>query len=291
NLFEAYLVINTDLPDTTLIGGHVTRMAPGSFANAYNGGIVGVTAGYSSVAGQNAHYQGTFTNMGTWAVDKSTAGVSVVSATYTGVENLKVQLWDYYAYDLLNAVYGEVDFKWNCLITDAIKPSVAVQAIKENGVGDKYAGSVNSLYVGGKLGFKVSDFTLSLAYSQQSKADSVAENIKKSTISPWGGMPAYTQGMVTRHQFIAGTKASKIAATYDFKNLGANVNLTGYYAEFDMDKNSGLGDIKTKEAGFDAIYNPEVVKNLQLRLRGNFPRDFTNNRDWDEYRLIANYNF
>jgi len=37
------------------------------------------------------------------------------------------------------------------------------------------------------------------------------------------------------------------------------------------------------------------VKKLQLRFRGNFPRDFADNltqtAGWDEYRLIANYNF
>lgn len=58
-----------------------------------------------------------------------------------------------------------------------------------------------------------------------------------------------------------------------------------------MDQNSGLGDIKTKEPGFDIKYYPAMVKNLQLRLRGNFPTDYTDGRDWPEYRFIANYTF
>ncbi len=69
-------------------------------------------------------------------------------------------------------------------------------------------------------------------------------------------MPTYTQGMVTRHQFLAGTAAAKLAGTYSFK---------------------------------------EMVKNLQLRLRGNFPRKFFENGSgdtgWNEYRFIVNYNF
>jgi hypothetical protein len=292
NLFEAYLVINKDIPDTTLIAGHVTKFAAGTFANQYAGGLLGVTSGYTAVATNNADYQGEFTNMGTWAIDKKTDGVSVVSATYTGVENLKLQLWDYYAHDILNAVYGEANLSWKCLVTDSIKPSLSAQFIKEDDVGDSLAGKVSSLYWGAKFDAKVSDFTLSLAYSQQSEAAAVSGSLEKSTISPWGGMPAYTQGMVTRHQFIAGTDAAKVAANYNFKNVGANVNLTGYYVEFDMDDYSGYGTARTaSEAGFDAIYSPEAVKNLQLRLRGNFPRDYANGRDWDEYRLIANYNF
>jgi hypothetical protein len=291
NLFEAYLVINTDLPNTTLIGGHVTNFAAGTFANAYNGGIVGATAGYTAVPGNTALYQGEFTNMGTWAVGERTAGVSVASATYTGIENVKLQAWDYYAYNILNAVYAQADVSWKCLITDAIKPSLSAQIIKENGVGDKLGvDDINSLYAAAQFGVKVSDFSASIAYSEQSKADA-GESLQKSTVSPWGGMPTFTQGMVTRHMFLAGTKATKVAATYDFKNMGANVKATAYYATFDLDQNSGLGDITTKEPGFDIIYNPEAVKNLQLRLRGNFPKQFADNRDWDEYRFIANYNF
>jgi hypothetical protein len=63
-----------------------------------------------------------------------------------------------------------------------------------------------------------------------------------------------------------------------------------------MDANSGYGISRTaSESGFDAIYNPELIKNFELRVRGNFPRDFFENASgstgWDEYRLIANYNF
>ena len=65
-----------------------------------------------------------------------------------------------------------------------------------------------------------------------------------------------------------------------------------------MDQNSGLGEFTTKEPGFDIKYYPAAVKNLQLRLRGNFPTKYTlentleaGGRDWSEYRFIANYTF
>ena len=116
--------------------------------------------------------------------------------------------------------------------------------------------------------------------------------LENSTITPWGGMPAFTQGMVTRHMFLAGTKTTKVAATYNFKEHGLNLSATGYYTSFDMDNNSGFGTERTAaEPGFDVKYYPSAVKNLQLRLRGNFPDDFGNNRDWDEYRFIASYKF
>jgi len=291
NLFEAYLVINSDVKNTTLIAGHVTQFAAGSFSNAYNGGAVGATGGYTAVAGNTAKYQGQFTNMGNWAVGEETNGVSVVAAAYKNGA-FKAQLWDYIAHDIANIVYADASLSWKCMLSDTVKPFAAAQIIKENAIGEKYGvGDLDSTFFGVKLGAKVENLTAYVAYSVQSEADSAAENVESSTVTPWGGIPAYTQGMVTRHMFIAGTKATKIAASYNFKDMGANVSATGYYATFDLDANSGLGAIETKEPGFDIKYAPASVKNLGLRLRGNFPTDFTNGRDWSEYRFIANYNF
>jgi hypothetical protein len=109
-------------------------------------------------------------------------------------------------------------------------------------------------------------------------------------------MPAFTQGMVTRHMFLAGTDAYKIALSYNFKDLGANVAATIYYTNFDMAQNNGYTYDDASESGFDVIYNPSIVKNLQLRVRANYSDDFNVNAagattGWDEYRFIANYNF
>ena len=288
NLFEAYVMHNNDIANTTLVAAHVTKMAAGSFANAYNGGIVGATGGYSAVAGNTAAYQGRFTNMGTWAVGQDTSGVTAVAAIYKK-DNLKLQAWDYYAHDILNAIYLQADFKWNCLLTDSVKPFAAVQYINQNDVGSAFAGKVDSDYVGAKFGASIGNVKAYIAYSQQSDA-SAGTSMENSTITPWGGMPAFTQGMVTRHQFLAGTEATKIAATYKFD--GINLSATGYHASFDMDANSGYGTARTaKESGFDIKYKPADIKNLQLRLRANFPTDFGNGRDWDEYRFIVTYKF
>lgn len=300
NLFEAYLLINTDIPDTTLIAGHVTKFAQGTFGRAYNGGLLAATAGYS--ASDSRDRVGKFENMGTYAIGESTSGVSVVSATYTGIEGLKVQLWDYYAHDILNAVYGQVDYSWKCVLSDSVKPFVAAQIISENEIGDDLLGDIDGFYWGAKLGFKIENFTAYVAYSQtdsNSDSDAVTEN---AIITPWGGMPAFTQGMVTRHMFLAGTDATKLAASYNWKAFGPDLKTVVYYGNYDMAKNNGYTEKDADEVGFDVIYKPEMVKNLSLRLRGNFARDFyvktsdtdvTKNGDvdWDEYRLIVNYNF
>ena len=297
NLFEAYVLSNTDIADTTLIAAHVTGFAQGTFGRAYNGGVLAATSGYSAVPGNlDTGNVGSFENMGNYAVGKSTDGVSVAAATYSGVKNLKLQLWDYYAHDIVNIVYGQADYSWTCLLSDSVHPFAAAQFIKENDVGKKYAGNLEGTYWGAKFGAKVENFTAYIAYSQADSNDAGQAATQNAIITTWGGMPAFTQGMVTRHMFMAGTKATKIAASYNFKNLGADLSTAVYYASFDMDANSGYGIARTAtEPGFDVTYKPELVKNLNLRLRGNFPRKFAESgagdTGWNEYRFIVNYNF
>jgi hypothetical protein len=306
NLFEAYVLINKDIPDTTLIAAHVTKFAQGTFARAYNGGLLASTGGYSYVDTRNR--VGEFLNMGEYAVGESTSGVTIASATYSGIENLKVQLWDYYAYDILNAIYAQADFKWDCLLNNNLKNFASAQIIKEDDIGDKLLknaggdGSIDSLYWGLKVGTKYENFTAYIAYSETSSNSDTDTSYQNAIISPWGGIPAFTQGMVTRHMFLAGTKATKIATSYNFKDMGANVKATIYYANYNMDENNGYTEDDANEAGFDIIYYPEAIKNLQLRFRGNFSDDFyvkdsstddslNGTVGWNEYRFIMNYNF
>lgn len=295
NLFEAYVLTNKDIANTTLTAAHVTKFAQGTFGRAYGaGGILGSTAGYSSWDALNQ--VGEFKNMGAYAVNKSTDGVSILSATYAMDKTLKVQLWDYFAHNIMNTIYGQADLSWKCLATDMVKPSLSVQMIKEDKVGDDLMGKIDSFYWAAKFDAKIQNFTASIAYSQTGENSSTDTAAQNAIVSPWGGMPAFTQGMVTRHMFLAGTDAMKISGTYDFKDLGANVVATIYYANFDMADYNGYTYNDASESGFDIIYNPSIVKNLQLRLRANYADDFNVNAagattSWDEYRFIANYNF
>ncbi|BDY13743.1 OprD family outer membrane porin [Hydrogenimonas cancrithermarum] len=288
NMFEAYLLTNTDLKDTTLIAAHITKFAAGTFANVYSGGALAATAGYSYVDADT----GEFTDMGEYAIGQKTDGVSLAAAKYNGIENLSLQAWDYYAHDIMNILYLQGDFGWNCLMNGDVKMKASVQYIHENDVGDSLAGDVDSDYVGLKLAAKYNVLSGYVAYSTTG-SDS-ANQLGSSILTTWGGMPAFTQGMVTRHQFFADTDAWKVAGNYNFKNFGLNANATLYYCSYDIGENNPYvtGTAWTaSESGFDIKYYPADVENLQLRLRGNFPRDFKKDLDWDEYRVIVNYNF
>jgi len=290
NLFEAAVLSNTDVENTTLIAAHVTKETVGTFGNVYGAaGALSLQSGYG--LGYKLGTNGDFADMGEIALGEgtNTDGVTALAVIYTGVEGLKLQAWDYIAWDILNAVYLQADYGWNCLLSDSVKMKASVQYINETDIGDALAASVDSNYFAAKLGASFDGLSGYFSYSATSDSDGTMNG---GIITPWGGMPAFTQGMVTRHMFFSDTDTWKAAATYKFTDLG--LKASAYYVEFDIGQSNTYkpGQAWTaSESGFDIQYDVAAVKGLNLRLRANYPRDFAPGLDWDEYRLIANYNF
>ena len=295
NLFEAAVVINGDIKDTTLIGAHVTRVSYGTFANAYGGGELALTSGYGN---RTDYKSGVFQNMGKAALGDSAkdSGVTAVAAIYKGIPGLTLQIWDYYAHEILNAVYAQADYSWKCILNPAATMTASAQYINESDMHDTL-NLASAPYYGLQLGAKAGAFNAAVAYSATGTDND--STFKGSVLTPWGGMPAFTQGMVTRHQFMADTTAWKLSAGYNLKSvIGQDITASAYYTSFNVDsKNSYTDKVTATEPGFDIIYNNAGIKNLQLRFRGNFPNDFRKNpitsetTSWSEYRVIANYNF
>ena len=291
NLFEAVVLSNTDVQDTTLVLAHVTRESVGTFGNVY-----GTPSQLSLQSGYGLGYKeatnGHFADMGVVALGAGTdtLGVTAMAGIYKGIPNVTLQVWDYYAHDILNALYLQGDYGFDAGVA---KLKASVQYIKQSEVGDKLAGEVDSQYLALKLGASAGDVSGYVAYSKTGSSNTAQAN--GGILTPWGGIPAFTQGMVTRHMFFADTKTSKVAVSYKLNTLlDADVKATVYHVAFDIgQKNSyKAGQAwKAKESGFDIQYKPSSIKNLNLRLRANYPKDFAPNVDWAEYRLIANYNF
>ncbi|WP_373028464.1 OprD family outer membrane porin [Sulfurovum sp.] len=289
NLFEAAVLSNTDIQDTTLVLAQVTQMTVGTFGNVYSPGALSIQSGYG--LGFKEATSGDFAEMGVVALGTGTdtSGVTTGAVIYKGIENLTLQAWDYYAWDILNAIYLQADYGWNCLVNENVKMKASAQYINQSDVGDALAGDVKGNYWAIKLGASSGALSGYVAYSQTADDDST---LGHGIITPWGGMPAFTQGMVTRHQFFNDTDTWKVAGTYKMDELvGADVKATVYYASFDVGNASYAANTTTDEAGFDIQY--QATENLNLRLRANYPTEFTgpDGYGWDEYRVIANYNF
>ena len=304
NLFEAVIVTNKDIEGTTLLAGHLFRETVGTFGNVYGDPTksgLALQSGYG--LGYKHATSGHFKNMGDVALgnldvngngstDNSTAGVTALAAIYTGVEGLKLQVWDYIGWDILNAVYLQADYAYK--VSDMLTLKVAGQYIHESDIGGSFAGEVDSNYWAGKIGAGYGNFSAYVAYSQTGEDNNANNPTNGGVITPWGGMPAFTQGMVTRHQFLADTDTWKVAAAYNFKDLGLKASV--YHAEFDVGNNATYAaGLDSSESGFDFQYKVAAVDGLNVRFRGNFPDDFGAKNgqtfNWNEYRVIINYNF
>jgi len=292
NLFEAYMLTNTDITNTTLIGGHITRFAQGTYGRTKNSGVGAATAGYSYVDSRDQ--VGQFINVGEYAVGEDTDGISVAAVKHNIGENIKLQLWEYYAYDIINMIYAQADFSYKDAIAKDITPFAAFQFIKEDSVGKEYIGNVHSMFWGAKAGVKIENFTASLAYTQNSENEASDSTLSHAVVSLWGGMPAFTKGMVSRHMFVAGTKATKADISYNWKKFGPDLTTSLYYIDIDTApyNNTTYGD--ASESGFDLIYN--ATKTLKFHLRGNFADDYKVSssgatESWDEYRMIVTQDF
>ena len=195
-----------------------------------------------------------------------------------------------YATDLFNTIYAQTDFKF--ATQGSAKPFVSAQLINQSGVGDEDLGPVDGNYFAIKAGVGFKNISGYIAYSDSGSNNSATTN--GGILAPWAGMPAFTQGMVTRHQFFADTEAFKIAGRYNFNNLAVNLTFDLYHASFDVGSDNAYvngTNFTDKETGFDLIFKPKNINNLTLRFRGNFPSDFRPGLDWTEYRFILNYNF
>ena len=118
---------------------------------------------------------GDFVNMGTIALgdetqtglDNSTAGVTAIAVVYSGIENLKLQAWDYIAWDILNAVYLQADY--NFKVNEDVNMFVAGQYINESDIGnylERLTGAgISRNYGAAKIGVKYEGLTIYATYS------------------------------------------------------------------------------------------------------------------------------
>ncbi len=294
-LYEAANLVNDSFSNTRLTMGHILRIAPGTMANTYqNGGVLAVTAGYSFLGAQENNR---FHNIGSYTIGESTPGITTLGVTYSGFRNIKLQAWNYIAWNIMNALYLQGDFSWK--VSMPLEPELFASGqliLEKNLGGHTVLENINSHYWALLAGAKSGPIKIFAAYSQTGSDPDAA--INGGIITSWGGMPTFTQGMVTRHMFMAGTHAWKVQGNYDWNSLGVNLTTALYYASYDMNRLNGFSpgeEWTASEAGFDLIYRPGILKNLSMQFRGNFTGDYFKSPEtgigWNEFRFIINYDF
>ena len=243
--FEGAAVINTDLPNTTLIAGYVQKYQARTDGNGNFGKFTktfGTGSGYPfnlNVEGDVDLEDGAYTLA---AINKSIAGLTLTAAYANAIDAIAI----YYAeasYEgkAANFTYGlAAQYYYNDLDHAAL------------GKGDI------DLY-GIKATVGVGAFTFTAAYTESGKADGNLDGV----VSGLGGGAdlAYTMSPLNSDSYGADTKAYKIGAAYA---VTTNANLGVSYTVNKMDSAAATADEKTFLA-FEGDYAFEgALKGLSL---------------------------
>jgi len=264
NTFDAAVVLNNDLPDTTLVGAWVGK---------HNG----VTDGAGYVGHLNA-----YTTFGNNVAGKG--GAYAFGAINKSIPNTTVQAW---YYDVLNVA----DAYW--LQADAKVMDMVNLGVQYSNMDPKATGSKDSSIVAVKGAIDVSGVNLYAAYSKADK-DGVLSFANVSTSDKTkiytGDGSIYMDGIVTR----PGAKAYKIGAS---TKLVPGVALAASYASasdvttsgkdisaWDVTANGSIGAL-----GLTAIYTQ--VSNDSSVYAPASGANAGNGRDNDTLRLIASLKF
>jgi len=249
----------------------------------------------------------------TRSITGSTNGYVVpISLTWKN-KNYTALLYDNYAPDFINSIYGDVTYKG--AIDSSLKYSVALQGIAQDSIGNakknlKSLGSITGakeiqtrMYgLKGTLGYKQSKFVL--AYSNV-KGDN---NVHDSLVLPWDGTPLFTNMITANNLFqsiygsalkadsayIGGTQGFKIVYSQNYgfagyKNFSSSLS-SAYF------KNSDFADT---QRDYNAVisYKTKVVsvalKAIWVYNNSGSKADGTISQ-YDmlrQYRIIANYKF
>lgn len=150
--------------------------------------------------------QAEFHNIGVATLGKNakdTAGISVFNVEYSGVKNLTLAAWDYYAHDIANNVYLQAD---KTLPLKGKKVTLSAQYLNQTDVGDKLAGELDYHLYGLKASVGNPTWSAYVAANQSSGSTYM--------LNAWGGDPGYTSSIFSRNQYRENVTAYKVGGQY-----------------------------------------------------------------------------
>ena len=197
-------------------------------------------------------------------------------------ERLTVQAWEYYAHNIVNSVYAQVDF----LGPDTGGPvwTLSAQGLRQQDVGDAYAGEFQT-GMGGILGGVIwHGFTLNTGGTITDHGADI--------YNPWASYPGYTS-LMEEDCDVAGEKAWMVGVAYDFATLGMK-GLSAFmnHSQSWTPESRDLDDPEQVETDFTVDFKPAGGwQGLSLRTRMAFVRNSLSldGADYEDFRIIVNY--
>ena len=253
----AYTLVNNSLPDFEIFVGHITKMKGKASEN------------FDSMT----NYAGIMSD------DK---GVTVSGLTYSGVENLKLQIWDFFAHEYFYNIYFKADYEIK--LTDSSGLCFALQYLDQNSTGRQLGGVINTYAAAAEVGYKISGFKAAFGYAEIDDQD---------VAYPWGH--DFLVSAMTNDSSRADETSYMGTISYDFKDAGIpGLSIKVVHADFDTPDSGVLASPDLTETDLDVKYKlGGAMDGMALRFRyGIINKDEAmGGEDYDDFRLYVTYSF
>lgn len=302
NFYEAYMLGSDKITNFSFNLGHITKMSYGSRA-ATDWSLIGEKTKTAGVARPmetqiatgvvQAEFHSLAEGVG---VAQNTAGMTVVGATYKGLKGLTVSLWDYYAWDISNMIYAEINYKFP--IAKGTNLALSAQYLQQSEVGDKLAGTLNYNLMGAKAQVGNKEWSLYAAYNKSNDEDNDANTfIKSGFLNAWGADPAYTSSLFSRNAYRQDVSAYKVGGQY---TIMKGLNIIASYANYGKSKTTGDGALNLLakndaiETDITLAYKPTkawMLKVFNTIRTSEYDSSATTQKKMNHFRVVAWYDF
>ncbi len=296
NFYEAAILKYKATKSLSLSITHINSMAYGS-RTITDWGLIGEgtgTAGSSQMPVSNGgtFEQAKFHNLGAGAGVERTDGMTAANISYKIAKNLKVSLWDYYAYDIANMIYADVSYKMPVMKGTAL--TLQAQYLDQSNIGKDLKGDLDFNMYGAKAKIGNKKWSAYLAYNSSNNSDS-----NKGFVNTWGADPAYTSSLFSRNQYRDNVDAYKIGGHYVIKKgLKFMASYANYGKSETLFKGSKAALNDATEIDIILAYKP--MKALTLKIFNTIRvseydevvlKGKVKDREMNHFRVIAAYNF
>jgi hypothetical protein len=293
-LAEAFL--QADFNDTTLkfgrqeletpfVNGDDNRLTPQS-VEAYtleNKSIPGVTLTASYVPKMKGKAASEFVSMTEYAeVSGGKEPVILGGLVYDGVENLTLQIWDFYASELFNGIYLRSDYSRS--INDEWSFFGAVQYLKQNDVGKMLGGPIDTYTYGFEVGLEGKGLQAGVGYGAVGDQD---------VLYPWGH--DFIVSIMVNDLSRAEEKGILGAIKYDFSRIGIS-GLVGRvrHLDFNTPDSGETASCDFSETDLEIFYTFNgLLDGLGLKIRHAIVNkdESLGGEDYGDTRVMLSYKF
>ncbi|MDT8338517.1 MAG: hypothetical protein RQ763_04890 [Sulfurimonas sp.] len=267
NTFDAAVVMNSDIPYTTLVAGYVHQHNGGSSAgNATATGFPSTTMHNGEFYGFGSTYNSTTDTM----TDGDKRAYAFGAIIKPPVDNLAVSLWYYNVNSLFTAYWADAEYKKSGLFF----------GIQNAGINLTNSSVDDAMVTAAKIGYSAGKFSADVSCSTTSKGEAGTATIANAATGDKSKV--YTQSVFQDGAFVGtrNTDAVRAAGSYQFDALKLTASLQN------IDQTSSEG------TEFDLIASAKVGKYVNLTgIYVHQDIDAATDKKVDAIRLIAAVKF